>query len=136
MTLIEPDYIDLPPGNDDHPPADMAGGQRLVNRIVQALIAGPAWDRTMLVITYDEHGGFYDHVCPPSDAPPLRGSRRTLGPRVPTFVVSPLVERGKVIHERFDHTSSARPSCAASAGCGHLRRSARGSTRRLTCGWP
>ena len=99
VTLIEPDYIDLPPGNDDHPPADMADGQRFVNRVVQALMAGPAWERTMLVITYDEHGGFYDHVNPPTDAPPLRGSRRTLGPRVPTFVVSPLVERGRAIHE-------------------------------------
>ena len=83
----------------------MADGQRFVNRVVQALMAGPAWERTMLVITYDEHGGFYDHVNPPTDAPPLRGSRRTLGPRVPTFVVSPLVERGRAIHETLDHTS-------------------------------
>jgi phospholipase C len=105
VTLIEPDYIDLPPGNDDHPPADMKDGQKFVNRIVQALIAGPQWERTLLVITYDEHGGFYDHASPPTNAPPLRSNRRALGPRVPTFVVSPLVERGAVFKSRFDHTS-------------------------------
>jgi phospholipase C len=105
VTLIEPDYIDIPPGNDDHPPGDMANGQDFINRIVQSLIASPQWERTLFVITYDEHGGFYDHKPPPTNAPPLRGGRRTLGPRVPTFVVSPFVERGAVFHSRFDHTS-------------------------------
>lgn len=105
VTLIEPDYIDLPPGNDDHPPADMKFGQELVNRIVRALIASPTWARTLFIITYDEHGGFYDHKQPPTDAPPLRGGRTTLGPRVPTFVISPLMKRGEVFHSRFDHTS-------------------------------
>jgi phospholipase C len=105
VTLIEPDYIDLPPGNDDHPPGDMARGQDFINRIVQALLASPQWEKTMFVITYDEHGGFYDHVQPPTDAPPLRGGRRTLGPRVPTFVISPWVKRGGVLSSRFDHTS-------------------------------
>ena len=103
--MIEPDYIDLPPGNDDHPPADMANGQEFVNRIVQALIAGPQWGKTLLIITYDEHGGFYDHQKPPTNAPPLRGGRTTLGPRVPTFLVSPWIKRQDVIHSRFDHTS-------------------------------
>jgi phospholipase C len=109
VTLIEPDYIDLPPGNDDHPPADMADGQVLVRRVVQALVGSPAWERTLLVITYDEHGGFYDHVQPPTDAAPLGGSLTTLGPRVPAFVVSPLVARGAAhgttFDDRFDHTS-------------------------------
>ena len=105
VTMIEPDYIDLPPGNDDHPPADMKDGQDFVSRIAQALIAGPQWDKTLLVITYDEHGGFYDHQRPPTNAPPLRGGRTTLGPRVPTFLVSPWVERQDVIPTRFDHTS-------------------------------
>jgi phospholipase C len=112
VSLIEPDYIDLPPGNDDHPPADMRFGQDLVNRIVQALIASPAWARTLFVITYDEHGGFYDHKPPPTDVPQLRNLRATLGPRVPAFVISPLVERGAVFFgrndatgRRFDHTS-------------------------------
>jgi phospholipase C len=105
VTMIEPDYIDLPPGNDDHPPADMANGQDFINRIVQALLASPQWDKTLLVITYDEHGGFYDHQKPPTNAPPLRGGFTTLGPRVPTFLVSPWIKRQDVIHSRFDHTS-------------------------------
>jgi phospholipase C len=105
VTLIEPDYINLPPGNDDQPPADMKFGQDLVNRIVRALIASPTWARTLFIITYDEHGGFYDHKQPPVDAPPLLGNRPTLGPRVPTFVISPLMKRGEVFKSRFDHAS-------------------------------
>jgi hypothetical protein len=114
VSLIEPDYIDLPPGNDDHTPADMLDGQILVERIVKALIDSPTWDRTLLIITYDEHGGFYDHRQPPSAAPPLRNGVSKLGPRVPTFFISPLVERGAdgaVFFGRgdegrfFDHTS-------------------------------
>jgi phospholipase C len=106
VTLIEPDYIELPPGNDDHAPADLACGQDLVNRIFQALLASPDWERALFLITYDEHGGFYDHRVPPTYAvPPLANNSDALGPRVPGFVISPLVERGKVAHELFDHTS-------------------------------
>jgi phospholipase C len=105
VTFIEPDYIEAPPGNDDHPPADMANGQELVARIVKALIASPAFERTLLVITYDEHGGFFDHVQPPDDARPIGGGITKLGPRVPAFVISPMVPAGEVFHGRFDHTS-------------------------------
>ena len=105
VTFIEPDYIDAPPGNDDHPPADMAHGQELVKRIVQALVDSPGFERTVLVITYDEHGGFFDHVQPPNDAPPIGGGLTKLGPRVPAFVVSPMVPAGEPFHGRFDHTS-------------------------------
>lgn len=106
VTFIEPDYIDLPPGNDDHPPGDMADGQRFIADIVSALLESPQWDRTLLVITYDEHGGFYDHVLPPEGVA-LTGDLRRLGPRVPTFVVSPWVNAGAVAHTTFDHTSIA-----------------------------
>lgn len=113
VTFIEPDYIDLPPGNDDHPPADMCGGQVLVERIVKALVDSPTWDKTLFIITYDEHGGFYDHRQPPTvpAAQALRGGGVTLGPRVPTFFVSPLIPRGEVFFGRddtgrfFEHTS-------------------------------
>jgi phospholipase C len=125
FTLIEPDYIDLPPGNDDHPPSDMKFGQDLVNRIVRALIDSPAFQRTLFVITYDEHGGFYDHKQPPDDAPPLGGNLnlRKLGPRVPAFAISPLVERKAVFHSRFDHTS---------VGATVLRRFVRGRVPRVS----
>ena len=105
VTWIEPDYIEVPPGNDDHAPANMKDGQILVEKIVRALVKSPQWAKTLLIITYDEHGGFYDHVTPPPNDPPLGDSRRTMGPRVPAFVISPLVEPGSVFHDRFDHTS-------------------------------
>lgn len=117
VVLIEPDYIDLPPGNDDHPPADMEDGQILVERIVKALIDSPVWNETLFIITYDEHGGFYDHRQPPTvpNTQALRGGGVTLGPRVPAFFISPLIERGEEFGtvffgvgdkgRFFDHTS-------------------------------
>ena len=115
VTFIDPHFVELPPGgNCDGPPADVALGQELVQRIVEAVVAGPAWEKTMLVIVYDEHGGFYDHVAPPpaakvSDDTPIT----TLGVRVPAIVVSPWVGAGvgAVFPEPgsaalyFDHTS-------------------------------
>jgi phospholipase C len=104
VTFIEPDYIDLPPGNDDHPPGDMADGQRLVATIASALMESPQWERTLFVITYDEAGGFYDHHVP-GHGPPLFGGLTQYGPRVPTFVVSPLVAARSVSHTVYDHTT-------------------------------
>ena len=104
VSFIDPDFIDVPPGNDDHPPTDIALGQLLIARVVRALINGPLWSKTLLVITYDEHGGFYDHVPPPLAAPVSAGIDR-YGPRVPAVVVSPWVDRGKVSDIVFDHTS-------------------------------
>ena len=106
VSFIDPDFIDVPPGNDDGPPADVAAGQRLVAEIVHALMEGPGWDKTLLVITYDEHGGFFDHVHPPAAIPVSAIDR--YGVRVPTFVISPWVDRGRVTDVTFDHTSIAR----------------------------
>lgn len=103
VSFIDPDFIDVPPGNDDHPPTDIAAGQHLIANVVRALINGPLWSKTLLVITYDEHGGFFDHVPPPL-APAVSGIDR-YGPRVPAFVISPWVDRGKVTDMVFDHTS-------------------------------
>jgi phospholipase C len=105
VTFIEPDYIEVPPGNDDHAPADVADGQELVRKIMRALVNSPSWSKTLFIITYDEHGGFYDHVQPPHDAVPLRSGERRLGPRVPAFVVSPYIARRTVLRTTFEHTS-------------------------------
>jgi phospholipase C len=106
VTFIEPDYIEMPDGNDDHAPADMLNGQRLIAKIVGALLDGPEdqWNDTLLIITYDEHGGFYDHEPLPSkvttlvngvpatrDIPPLATGERRLGVRVPAFIISPYI---------------------------------------------
>src|SRR5271167_2420733 len=93
------------PVNDDHPPADIKDGQDLVLAVYDALAASPQWDRSMLVIVYDENGGFYDHVPPPQaadDEPDMFGR---YGVRVPAIIVSPWVEPRTVSSTLFDHTS-------------------------------
>jgi phospholipase C len=110
VTWLEPNYMDIDdavPGSDDHPPGDVAAGQHFVASVYRALAESPLWMRTLLVITYDEHGGFYDHVVPPA-APggSLFGAR--LGVRVPAFVVSPWVPRSHASKYVYDHTSVLR----------------------------
>jgi len=111
VSFIDPDFIDIPPGNDDHPPADMRRGQKLMYDIIKALQESPKWNKTLLLITYDENGGFYDHVPPTSLAANERFSTNeaTYGPRVPTFVISPYVPHEKnfitVSNKLYDHTS-------------------------------
>jgi phospholipase C len=93
------------PVNDDHPMADIKDGQDLVLAVYDALAASPQWDRCLLVIVYDENGGFYDHVPPPQaadDEPEMFGR---YGVRVPAIIVSPWVEPRAVSHTLFDHTS-------------------------------
>ncbi|UJR85562.1 alkaline phosphatase family protein [Sandaracinus amylolyticus] len=115
VAFLDPDYIDVPPGNDDHPPADVRNGQRFVGRVVDALMRGPKWDKTLFLLTYDEHGGFYDHVKPPA-AVDVCGVDE-YGPRVPGFVISPWVERRRAFDNVLDHTSIlktiVRRFCAA-----------------------
>jgi phospholipase C len=93
------------PVNDDHPAADIKDGQDLVLAVYDALAASPQWDSSLLVIVYDEHGGFFDHVPPPEapDDDPLTFGR--YGVRVPAIIVSPWVEPRSVSSTLFDHTS-------------------------------
>ena len=125
MSFIDPHYIELPPGaNADGAPADVKDGQAFVRQVVEAVVASPAWDSTLLVIVYDEHGGFYDHV-PPSGAAKVSPELPidTHGVRVPSFLISPWVSAGAVFgsdaapvppHPKqrndlhFDHTSILR----------------------------
>lgn len=110
VTFVDPDFIEYPPGNDDHAPSDPAAGQDLIGRVVNALKSNEdAWKETMLIITYDEHGGFFDHVNPAEDepAPMISGTLNEYGIRVPTIIVSPWVKKGGYSHELFDHTSIA-----------------------------
>jgi phospholipase C len=109
VAWIDPNFKDSSlyggDSNDDHPPSDVREGQELVLAVYHALATSPQWDRTLLVITYDEHGGFYDHVPPPAaedDHPAVFGR---YGVRVPALVVSPWVRRGSVSKTLFDHTS-------------------------------
>ncbi|XP_040379779.1 non-specific phospholipase C6-like [Oryza brachyantha] len=109
LSVIEPRYFDLTgtPADDDHPAHDVGNGQRLVKEVYEALRAGPQWNQTLLIVTYDEHGGFYDHVPPPNVGVPspdgIRGPLPfffrfdRLGVRVPTIMVSPWIRKGTVV---------------------------------------
>jgi phospholipase C len=112
-TLPAVSYVDPPLfleavdglSSDDHPHGDIRNGEAFMNSVYQAVSTGPAWDRTVLVITFDEWGGFFDHVAPtaaPDTNPALTGLR---GFRVPALVLSPLAARGTVAHGLYDHTS-------------------------------
>lgn len=95
--------------NDQHPDHDMRLGEALIKDIYEALRASPQWNETLFVLTYDEHGGFYDHVLPPSvDIPPPGDGESSypgdfafdrLGIRIPTLLVSPWIPKGTVISE-------------------------------------
>jgi phospholipase C len=95
--------------NDDHPHADIRNGQVFLNDVYNAVTRSPNWRNTVLVITYDEWGGFFDHV-PPAAAPIPPASAAAgdtdglRGFRVPTFIISPW-SQAEVSHEVFDHTS-------------------------------
>jgi len=102
FSIIDPDFLT----NDDHPSHDINLGQAFMATVVQAIAQSPQWSRTLLVITYDEHGGFFDHVPPPTIADE-RDEFRQLGFRVPTIVIGPTVRAGQVVHTTFDHASIA-----------------------------
>ncbi|MGH7153111.1 MAG: alkaline phosphatase family protein, partial [Acetobacteraceae bacterium] len=118
-SFIEPRYfasaISGAPPNDEHPPHNLTYGEQLIGAVYQALRAGARWDRTLLLVIFDEHGGCYDHVPPPpaiSPGPPYPDGFHfdRFGPRVPAVVASPWIPPGSVIRPQagtppFDHTS-------------------------------
>ncbi len=111
VAYIDPKFLDEAAGtsNDDHPFADIRNGQVLVNQIYEAVTNSPNWADTVLIFTYDEWGGFFDHVPPPlapqTDLDAELGNDGRLGFRVPCVIVSPLARRGFVAHQQYDHTS-------------------------------
>ncbi len=112
LSFIDPAFIgEAPQGitNDDHPQADIRAGQSYMNAVYDALRSSPNWDRTLLIINYDEWGGFYDHVVPPvapvSEAEAALGNDGRLGFRVPLMLIGPRAKRGHVTHHQFDPNS-------------------------------
>jgi phospholipase C len=108
FVFIEPAYME-PGANDDHPSHDVLGGEALIASVYNALRANePLWNSSLLVILFDEHGGFYDHVSPPEAPPPDRHQEEyafdRFGVRVPALLVSPYAANG-VFSQQLDHTS-------------------------------
>lgn len=116
VVFVEPLYEDdyrrgSAAASDDHPPASLYGGQRLLKIVYEALSAGDTWNNLVAFITYDEHGSFFDHVRPPAipTAPPPQAQYSigfsTLGVRVPGIVVSPFAAPASLCEGLLDHTS-------------------------------
>lgn len=109
VIFIEPEYADAPMSdpNDDHPPAPISKGQDFIREIYGIVSSNLArWQKTLMIVTYDEHGGFFDHVVPPELKTTVGDvTFQTLGPRVPALLVSPHVGAGQVFSEQLDHTS-------------------------------
>jgi phospholipase C len=115
FTFLEPAWSST--GNSQHPNYDVALGEQLIHDVYYALRNGPGWAKTLLVVTYDEHGGCYDHVPPPSGATPPDNAVgefgfdfTRFGVRVPTVLISPLIEAGTVFRvpngsPPLDHTA-------------------------------
>src|SRR5215211_151651 len=98
-------YVDPAFGiNDDHPNADIRAGESFLYEIYRAVATSAAWRRTLLIVTYDEWGGFFDHVPPPV-APDVDPRYALRGFRVPCLLISPFARRGYVAHGVYDHTS-------------------------------
>lgn len=115
FVLIEPKYFGEAQ-NDDHPPHNIMKAEKLIADTYNALRSNQAlWEHTLLVILYDEHGGFFDHVPPPSNAVAPDEHTDTfgftqLGVRVPAILVSPWCDAG-VCHAQFDHCSLLKYLC-------------------------
>ena len=114
FSYVDPRFLDEGSGTsgDDHPHADIRNGEAFLDSIYRAVTTSPNWKNTVLVINYDEWGGFFDHV-PPALAPlppadKAAGSDGRRGFRVPSLVISPWSRRGAVAHTLFDHTSVLR----------------------------
>jgi phospholipase C len=112
VSFVDPRFEDEDSGTsgDDHPHADIRNGEAFMAGIYRAVTASPNWSRTVLIFNFDEWGGFFDHVAPPTaPIPPAdaaAGNRDgRLGFRVPCLMVSPLARRAHVADRTYDHTS-------------------------------
>jgi phospholipase C len=115
-SFIEPRHL-LRWANSQHPRQRVQRGDRLLKEVYEALAGNPeVWRSVLLIVTYDEHGGFFDRISPPRATPPSPGALDPasgfafdlLGPRVPALVVSPFVKRGRVDRTVYDHSSIVR----------------------------
>ncbi len=120
FTLIEPNYGDMisgtyAGGNSQHPMDSVASGEGLIKSVYEAIRSSNIWNNSLLIVTYDEHGGFYDQVAPPSAVPPgdteVEGANtygftfNQYGVRVPAVLASPYIPANLIDHTVYDHSS-------------------------------
>lgn len=112
VAFIDPQFEDESSGTsqDDHPHADIRNGEVFLNKIYDAVRSSPNWAKTVLIINFDEWGGFFDHVAPPLAPIPTASAAAgdtdgRLGFRVPCVVISPYARRNFIAHNQYDHTS-------------------------------
>jgi phospholipase C len=116
--FIEPSYDVLnnyKNGSSQHPLGDVTKGEALIKATYEAIRNSPVWNTSVLIVIWDEHGGFYDHAAPPAapspaDGAPARYNQNDFtfeqyGPRVPAVVISPLIPKNVVDHRVYDHAS-------------------------------
>jgi phospholipase C len=118
-TFIEPNYrslFDYRCGTSQHPLDDVTRGEALIKSTYEAIRNSPIWNSSLLIITWDEHGGFFEHVAPPGAVAPgdtginnssnkYKFTFEQLGPRVPAVAISPLIPRNQIDHRVYDHAS-------------------------------
>jgi phospholipase C len=122
-TFIEPNYghlfTDFKCGTSQHPLDDVTRGEQLIKATYEAIRNSPVWNNSVLILTWDEHGGFYDHLPPPGavapgDTTPGEGNNQygftfqQYGPRVPAVIISPLIPGNLIDHRLYDHSSIPR----------------------------
>jgi len=104
--------------SDQHPPHDVALGEYIIANVYEAIRNSPLWEKTLLIVTYDEHGGFYDHVptpiinVPNPDGKVSRDPQfafERIGVRVPAIFASPWISAGMVINEPNENQVSDQP---------------------------
>ncbi|KAL4924171.1 putative phosphatidylglycerol specific phospholipase C [Aspergillus undulatus] len=128
LSYINPSCCDLDT-NSMHPSGNVSFGQVLVKQVYDALRTGPQWDNTLLLLTFDETGGFYDHVEPPLSIRPdnktytetaADGSEYTfafdrLGGRMPTWLISPYTPKGHIENQGTDPVTGKEASYSATS---------------------
>lgn len=109
-SFIEPKYTTfLGEANDEHPPHDVRAGELLIAEVYDAVRSSPAWNDTLLIVLYDEHGGIFDHDLPPAATPPDGNTSQfafdRYGLRVPAILISPYIKARTIVDTVFDHSS-------------------------------
>jgi phospholipase C len=109
VSFVDPRFEDEASGtsSDDHPHADIRAGETFMAQVYAAVTSSPNWPNTLLVINFDEWGGFFDHVAPTTTSD-VSSDTALRGFRVPALVISPRARRGAVASGTYDHTSVLR----------------------------